>query len=433
MSVLELWGGHECTVNRVGDAWLDQSRLSGHDDRPEDLDRFAALGIRALRYPVLWERTELDQGRRNWSWADERLGRLRELDVRPIVGLVHHGSGPAWTHLLDPGFAEGLADYAGAVASRYPWVEDWTPVNEPLTTARFSALYGHWYPHAQDEQAFWLALLNQIDAVRLAMRAIRQVNSRARLVQTEDFGHTWSTEPCAAQAAHENARRLATWDLLTGKLVPGHPLWLRLEKFGFGARLDAIAENPCSPDVLGLNHYVTSDRFLDHRVERYPEHVRGGNGEIAYADVEAVRVLDDYQPGWRRSLSLLSQRYGLPMAITECHLGCTPDQQRRWLAACWEAALRAQREGVDVRAVTVWALLGSYDWDSLLTRWSGRYEPGVFDISCGSPRSTPLAALLEALAAGSAVTEVAEGWWEGSGRLLYPPCAAARAMSDGRH
>src|SRR3712207_8890412 len=47
-----------------------------------------------------------------------------------------------------------LAEYAHAVASRYPWVEDWTPVNEPLTTARFSALYGHWYPHARDDVSF---------------------------------------------------------------------------------------------------------------------------------------------------------------------------------------------------------------------------------------------------------------------------------------
>ena len=62
------------------------------------------------------------------------------------MGLVHHGSGPAGTDLLDEGFAEGLARFARAVAERFPWVEDWTPVNEPLTTARFSALYGHWYP-----------------------------------------------------------------------------------------------------------------------------------------------------------------------------------------------------------------------------------------------------------------------------------------------
>lgn len=428
-----MWGGHECTVNRIGDAWLDQSRLSGHHDRIDDLDHFAALGLRALRYPVLWERTEVERGRLDWRWSDGRLARLRELKLRPVVGLVHHGSGPAWTSLLDPGFADGLARYAGEVARRYPWVDDWTPVNEPLTTARFSALYGHWHPHARDEGAFWTALLNQIDAVRLAMREIRRANPRARLIQTEDLGHTWSTGPCAAQAAHENARRLATWDLLTGRFVPGHPLWLRLERLGLGARLDAIAEDPCPPDLIGLNHYVTSDRFLDHRLERYPAHVHGGNGDLAYADVEAVRVLADYDSGWTRSLSGLWGRYRLPVAVTECHLGCTPDQQRRWLAACWEAAGAAQRAGVDVRAVTVWALLGSHDWDSLLTRWRGSYEAGAFDISDGAPRPTELADLVAALATGRSGTDAVEGWWETGSRLLYPPCAAARTMSASRH
>jgi len=433
MSGLELWGGHECTVNRVGDAWLDQSRLSGHHERPDDLNRFAALGVQALRYPVLWERTEVEQGRFDWSWSDDRLGRLSDLGVRPIVGLVHHGSGPAWTDLLDPQFATGLANFAGEVARRYPHVVDWTPVNEPLTTARFSALYGHWYPHARDERTFWLALLNQIDAVRLSMRRIRAVNPRARLIQTEDFGHTWSTEPCAEQARHENARRRATWDLLTGKLAPGDPLWLRIEGFGLGDRLDAIADDPCPPDVLGLNHYVTSDRFLDHRVERYPMHTRGGNGTVDYADVEAVRVLEAYSSGWGRSFSDLWGRYGIPIAVTECHLGCTPDQQRRWLAACWRAAREARSRGIDVPAVAVWALLGSHDWDSLLTRWRGSYEPGAFDVSGGHPRATPLAALIKDLADGDDGREETTGWWESPSRLLYDQYACLDAMSEGRH
>ena len=53
----ELWGGVECTVNRVGGRFFDQLELSGHARRASDLDLFAALGVRALRYPVLWERT----------------------------------------------------------------------------------------------------------------------------------------------------------------------------------------------------------------------------------------------------------------------------------------------------------------------------------------------------------------------------------------
>lgn len=106
----DVWGGVEPTVNRVGDTYLDQLARSGHDRRIDDLDRFAELGITAIRYPVLWERIapgpmeDVD-----WSWPDARLARLRRLGIRPIVGLVHHGSGPPHTSLIDPAFPEKLA------------------------------------------------------------------------------------------------------------------------------------------------------------------------------------------------------------------------------------------------------------------------------------------------------------------------------------
>jgi dTDP-4-dehydrorhamnose reductase len=61
-------------------------------------------------------------------------------------------------------------------------------------------------------------------------------------------------------------------------------------------------------------------------------------------------------------------------------------------------AQEARARGVTVDAVTVWALLGSYDWDSLLTRDGGHYEPGAFDLSSGSPRPTPLANVVAQLA-----------------------------------
>jgi dTDP-4-dehydrorhamnose reductase len=166
MHNLELWGGHEFTLNRVGDHYFDQTILSGHQDRPEDIDRFAALGLKALRYPLLWERAAAGGGDLDWSWTDDRLARIAELGMRPICGLLHHGSGPPHTNLLDPGFAAAFAAYARAAAERYPWVNEWTPINEPLTTARFSTVYGHWFPHLRDEASFWIALLNQIDATR---------------------------------------------------------------------------------------------------------------------------------------------------------------------------------------------------------------------------------------------------------------------------
>jgi len=57
---VELWGGVECTLNRVGDRQFDQLARGGHADRLDDLARFAALGLRTLRYPILWERTAPD-------------------------------------------------------------------------------------------------------------------------------------------------------------------------------------------------------------------------------------------------------------------------------------------------------------------------------------------------------------------------------------
>src|SRR5436190_5639662 len=138
---MELWGGIECTLNRVGDRRYDQLERCGHYRRSGDLEAIAELGITTLRYPLLWERASAS-GDYCWRHADERLPQLRALGITPIAGLVHHGSGPTAAGLLCGEFAAGLARYAGAVAARFPWLEWYTPVNEPLTTARFAGLYG---------------------------------------------------------------------------------------------------------------------------------------------------------------------------------------------------------------------------------------------------------------------------------------------------
>jgi dTDP-4-dehydrorhamnose reductase len=259
---MELWGGVEPTVNRVGDVYFNQLERSGHAMRLSDLDRFASLGLRALRYPVLWERTAPDDlATADWSWADERLARLRELAIRPIVGLVHHGSGPRWTNLLEPSFAEGLAVYARAVAERFPWVQDYTPVNEPLTTARFSGLYGHWYPHGTDTRAFARALLNQCPAVALAMQAIRTVNPAARLIQTDDLSKVHSTPKLAYQADIENTRRWLSWDLLCGRVDRQHSFWTTLLSYGIAeSELNWFLEHPLPARHHCLNYYLTSER-----------------------------------------------------------------------------------------------------------------------------------------------------------------------------
>ena len=420
---LQLWGGVEGSVVRVGDAWRDQVRETGHQDRIGDLDRVAALGIRTLRYPVLWERCAEGPAWCGWEWHDERMGRLRDLGIAPIAGLVHHGSGPPGRDPLDAGWAEGLAEHAALAAARYPWVRDWTPVNEPLTTARFAALYGFWHPHAATEAAFEAMVFIQCRAVLLCMRAIRERIPDARLVQTEDLGRTFSTPPLAYQAAHENERRWLSLDLLCGRVDRSHPAWDRFADLGFPpAWIDEFRGGGAAPNLLGINHYVTSDRFLDHRTGLYPPRLRGGNGRDAYVDTEAARMdLPAPLTGWEARLREAWRRYGRPMAVTEAHLACVDEAESvRWLAEAWAAAHALRAEGADIRAVTAWSLFGAVDWDSMLRQSRGHYEAGVWDARTNPPRPTRLAAAMASLAQTGRCDDPAlaqPGWWRRDDRL----------------
>lgn len=435
-SRITLWGGIECTVNRVRDTYLDQMEMSGHANRIQDLDLFASLGIRAIRYPLLWERIAPNGLKNaNWAWADERLDRLRELGIRVIAGLVHHGSGPRYTNLLDPRFPEKLAEFAAAVAERYPWLDAFTPVNEPLTTARFSGLYGLWYPHHFRGASFVRALFIQCRGIRLAMQAIRRVNPNAILVQTEDLGQTDSTPLLRYQARFENHRRWLTFDLLCGRVNPHHPLWKYF--LSVGLRRDEIEQytrESCPPDILGINYYVTSERYLDENLARFPKKVHGGNGRHAYADVEAVRISRKGIGGAAAMLRQAWERYHLPLAVTEAHLGCTREEQMRWFYEIWKDAQTLQAEGCDVRAVTAWSLLGSYNWHTMLTRDDQYYESGVFDLAGGSPRPTALAQMLSSLAANGTYDHPVlglPGWWRRPERLAYHHPSHVTADTEG--
>jgi dTDP-4-dehydrorhamnose reductase len=420
----QMWAGVECTVARIGDRYTNQMAATGHLARPDDFERFADLGIHALRLPLLWELVAPEApDRRDWKWPDLALKELERLGIRPIAGLVHHGSGPRYTNLLDAKFPELLAQHARAVAQRYPWIDAYTPVNEPLTTARFSGLYGHWYPHEKHHTQMLRCLLHECKATILCMREIRKVNPKAQLVQTDDLGEVFSTPLLAYQANFENERRWLAWDLLCGRVDRNHPLYLWMLWVGAPRdELQWIKDNACPPDVIGINHYLSSNRYLDEQLGRYPAHSHGGNRKHRYADVLAARVVPDDLASPEKLLRQTWERYRLPVAVTEAHNGCTREEQLRWLKYVWDGAVNAKRSGANVVAVTAWALLGAVDWDSLLTLERNHYESGVFDVRGPKPRPTALAPMIKTMSTGRAPSHPVlanPGWWQRHDRYHF--------------
>ncbi|AEI52222.1 family 1 glycosylhydrolase [Runella slithyformis] len=425
-AIPDVWAGIECSFNRIGDSFSDQLVFSGHYERADDIDQFAELGIKALHYPILWE---LHQPQKEsviqWDWIAAQLQKIQSHSITPIIGLLHHGSGPAYTHLLDDDFATGLSSFAKKVATRFPELTHYKPINEPLTTARFSGLYGLWHPHAREDVIFAKILLNQLKAIVLSMEEIRKINPEAKLIQTEDLSKTYSTPLLQYQADFENHRRWLTYDILMGKLDRQHPLWSYFIGLGFSEKsLLFFQERPCIPDLLGVNHYVTSERFLDDDLSRYPTHMHGGNGRHAYVDVEAIRVNHPHKAGLKVLLEELRDRYpAIDIALTEVHLHCTREEQLRWLKHTWDTCVELNAQGANIKALTVWALLGAFGWNKLLTQPGGDYESGIFDLRSPSPRPTALAALVKALSNGCDFQHPVlkqKGWWEKESRFIHP-------------
>jgi dTDP-4-dehydrorhamnose reductase len=414
----EIWGGLECTINRVGDSFRDQLNYAQHYSRKDDIDIIAQLGIKKLRYPVLWEahqRISKDE-KINWDQTRRQLNKIRGHQIIPIAGLLHHGSGPSFTSLAHDNFAEELAAYAAKVATEFPWLEYYTPVNEPLTTARFSGLYGCWFPHHKEAVSFAKMLLNQLKGIVLSMQAIRKINTNARLVQTEDLAKIHSTPTLQYQADFENERRWLTYDILCGKLMPQHYFWNYFISLGIDRSvLQFFLDNPCPPDIAGFNYYVTSERYLDERIELHPQCTPGGNGQHLYTDMAAVRAVKP--DGLQSLLKEAWQRFQIPLALTEVHMNCTREEQLRWFKEAWDICCHLKKEGVNIKAITAWSLLGAFDWNSLLTVEEKIYETGVYDITKNALRPTAVAKLIHSLSeTGDYHHPVLNetGWWHKS-------------------
>jgi dTDP-4-dehydrorhamnose reductase len=431
-SRLEVWASPEPTVARIdADTVRDQCAETGWSGRPDDVDRIAELGVGGCRFPVLWEHVApRDPHVRDFRAQRTGIERLRARGVDPIVTLLHHGSGPRYTDLLDPAFPELFAGFAAAATRELPDVLRWTPINEPLTTARFSTLYGVWYPNRRDDAAFGRALVHQVLATLYAMQRIRARCPAAQLVVTEDLQRFTAADPgVCGYVDFLRERAFVSLELLAGRVVPGHALYgFLIERCAVSAHeLATIAANAAAPDLVAFNHYPHSERYV----------YTAADGTIG--DVPAVYVPGEPALNAEPLLRAAARRLQLPVALGEVHIDAPGAERVRWLAQHAGAVESLRADGIDVRAIGVWAAFGMVDWHSLLRARAQAVEDGIYTFAGprGVPRRTPLTVAVAALARGERIDDRGvRGWWERETRLRAPAeLTALRAAGrpDGSH
>ncbi len=329
-----------------------------------DFDLVQQLGVRVLRYGPPIHRTWLGDGRYDWSFADDTLRDLKRRNLVAIVDLCHFGL-PDWLgNFQNPDFAQRFAEYARAFASRYPWLQLYTPVNEMSICAQFSALYGWWNEQLRSDRAFVTALKHIVKANLLAMREILRVRPDALFVQSESSEYYHAEIPAAIGCAEtRNAMRFLSLDLNYGRRVDSTMYEYLMDNGMTREEYHFFLHNNFKHHcVMGNDYYQTNEHHVDAK----------GNTRASGEIFGYAVITRQYH-----------ERYRLPVMHTETNLNQGPngDEAVRWLRKEWANVLRVRNDGVPIVGFTWYSLIDQVDWDCALREDRGCVNPlGLFDL-----------------------------------------------------
>lgn len=343
--------GIECSAPVVFGRRVDELLKTRHYDFVQkDLGMVAELGVTHLRYGIPYHRVNPGPASFDWSFPDKALGICREQGLVPIVDLLHFGVPDHIGNFQNPQLPELFADYSARFAERYPWVRYYTPVNEPLITARFSARDGMWNERLSSDAGFARALINVASAAVRASAAIRQTRPDAIFIQSDTCEAYHPTHRDAvAIADFLNEVRFAGFELVYGRPLAG-TLWKYLLDNGIDKAELAWFDSQGSDlnCMAGNDYYPTSEKDVEPNGA-----LRPSRSPLGYAQLGRHYY----------------ERLGLPLMHTETNMAGTGAVT--WLRDQWAAVDRI-RQSVPVRGFTWYGFINHVDWDTELLEDNGR-------------------------------------------------------------
>jgi beta-glucosidase/6-phospho-beta-glucosidase/beta-galactosidase len=327
----------------------------------EDLHLVRELGLEVLRYGLPIHRTFIGPNRYDWSFTDEVMAEMQRLGITPILDLMHFGL-PDWLgNFQNPEMPLKFAEYAAAVAERYPWVRYYTPVNEIYVTARVSAKDGIWNEQLKSDHAFVTAMKHIVAASILATHEIATCRNDVVIVQSE-----------SAEYWHEAKADVSAKVQLANKL-----------RF---VSLDLLYAFPCDADVLIylFDNGLTREEYDWFMVGEPPGYqvlgndYYGRNERILKPDGTTCQAEDVM--GWYQITHEYWDRYKKPLMYTETNT-FDSEYAPTWLWKQWINVLRMRRDGAPVLGFTWYSLTDQVDWHLELAEKRGEVNPcGLYDL-----------------------------------------------------
>ena len=356
--------GIECSYPTISGGRIrrDQLEECGHYAHwREDLHLVRDLGLRWLRYGLPYHRTHLGPGRYDWSFADLAMAEMRRLGITPILDLLHFGV-PDWLgNFQNPELPRHFANYAEAVAERYPWVRYYTPVNEIYVCARFSARDGHWNEQLRTERAFVTAVKHLSAASILATRRIARHRPDCVVVQSESAEYVTDMHATPRpEVALQNELRFLALDLLYGN-PPASGIGVYLADNGLTRAEYAwfMAGGLPGYHVMGVDYY-------------------GRNESLLLPDGSRLQAED--LNGWYGITKAYHARYRRPVMHTETNV-LDAGRAPAWLWKQFANILRMRADGYPVIGFTWYSLTDQVDWDIGLAERRGTVNPsGLYDL-----------------------------------------------------
>ncbi|MCK8491949.1 MULTISPECIES: family 1 glycosylhydrolase [Spirosoma] len=356
--------GIECSYPTIehGKVRRDQLRECGHYDRwKEDLGLVKEMGLKVLRYGLPYYSIHLGPGKYDWSFADVVMAEMKKLGITPILDLLHFGL-PDWIgNFQNPELPIHFAEYAEAVAKRYPWVRYYTPVNEIYVTARISGKDGIWNEQLKTDKGFVTALKHCAAASIMANQQIAKHRNDVVIVQSESAEYTH--ELCATpspQTDLENELRFLSLDLLYANPPSATVAMYMMDNGLTRKEYDwFMAGKPPGYQIMGNDYY-------------------GRNERIKLPDGSIKTSMDVL--GWYEITRDYYERYRMPVMHTETNV-FEADQAPIWLYKQWVGIMRMRRDGVPVLGFTWYSLIDQIDWDIQLAAVKNNVNAcGLYDL-----------------------------------------------------